>query len=604
MNDNFKIVFLTEYLLSLAERTRVEKNTIKYGFDWVIYNIAIAKNWIPVRLPFFRSSHASTAKTKTEAEFGIDMSFFSNKKELIIFVLKDEALNRKNWVSHNFDSDLRMASAPNLSSKEYKSVKKVKIVLAFNKDEDNTGIKLFENLTNNLPSKMGDNRTLTFERWNLSRLVQEVEANLLSPALMPQHLSSLFTYITSQIADFDYGAKEWEEQLLPNWKNFLKLALREPLDERKLRLIPVALLVLYHYRKPDPKSYSGWIDLIEWAILSLWNCYQNLNNKKLKAIIFEIWAQFYIGELDRYLTEVSHVFTTEHGFHTNKPAFGLRPIIDSHIIHWHIARLGILTLAAQEIINTNKEEGKELVFKIVNRNVEWLRGCLRLNPGALRPLLDINHIELFLIWLIFMQAGRKDEIYDWLSELESRLMVRRIGKVQVPFIESRSRMDLVAEFAATGIRPAEFTDSSSYLLLMLLELCFSLENERRDELLNKYFRRIVKGMGDDGKTIVDHQIDLIGWVPPDDWNNTILKQQVVNGTAIATNNFELLEQEKRPFSERIKSYVELSRNKFPHEIPRNVPASVLILACLKHKSPLPTEFWRELIFLENRTENK
>ena len=63
--DYFKI-FLINYICSLLERTRVEKSTIKLGFDWLIYQIALANNWLPVRLPFFRQAGDVTPKTKTE----------------------------------------------------------------------------------------------------------------------------------------------------------------------------------------------------------------------------------------------------------------------------------------------------------------------------------------------------------------------------------------------------------------------------------------------------------------------------------------------------------------------------------------------------------
>jgi hypothetical protein len=596
-NGDPRTLLLTNYIASLAERTRVEKSTTKYGFDWIIYNLAIANNWTPVRLPFFRRPKARTARAKTEAEFGIDMSFVPpGKRELVIFVLKAEELKSRNWISHRFDHDLRMAAYPDLSPQQFRTIKRVKVILTYNKDEDKTGIDLFQRLAKNLSGKRAGNRTLSFERWNLSRIVEEVEIHLFSPALMPQHLSNLLFYISAQVHDFDYGSKEWEEQLLPNWKNFLKMALQEPVDERKLRLVPVALLILHHYRKQVPNSYPGWIDLLEWAILSLWSSCRNSRVSKLKSIVFEIWAHFYISQLGIYLLEVSQAFTTEHGFHSSKRGVGLQAITDSYITYWHIARLGIYGLALQEALDARKESAKELLSQTMNRNAYWLSRCLCVNPASLRPLADINHIELFLIWLTLWQTGKREEIFLWLSELEPRLLVRRIGKVNVPFIESRSRMDLIAEFAATGTKPPGLTTSSSYLLLMILELCFSLPAKERDELLDKYYRRIILAGGDDGKPLADDEIELTAWLPRDEWGPTILTKQVTGGTAIMTNNFEAIGEESQPLSERIREFVNLSRNRFAWKIPKDLPPSVFILACLKHKSPLPPEFWRALIF--------
>lgn len=603
--------FLTDYVCSLFERTRAEKSTIKVGFDWLIYQIAIAKDWSPVRLPFFRQAGNVSAKTKTEAEFGVDLSFLlPSKQDLYIFVLKDEVLNNKNWTKHDFDRDIRMAAAPDLNLQGLESVNSVKVVLAYNKDEENNGIKAYNNLIASLPGKIYDNISLSFERWNLTRIVEEVEAHIFSPDLLPQHLSGQFRYICSQIGDFDYGTEEWEHQLIPNWLNFLNVALQSPIDERKIRLIPVALMIINHYRKDSPNSYPGWIDIIEWAMLSIWQCYRDLSDTKnqieMKMIITKIWLQFYIYELENYFLANETIFSTKHGFSTGKHGLMITAINDAYLAYWHIGRLGILTLAPQEFKTNEGSEYEDFVSKIVNRSSDWLIECLHNNPASLRPLIDLNHIELFLIWLILWQSGREKDIIEWLTELESRLLIRRVKKnFPIPFIESRSRIDLVAEFVATNRRPQEYSDSSSYLLLMILELCFSLnDNIARDQLITRYYNRVINGLGDDGKPIKENQIDLIGWVPPEDWPERILKESVLDGIAITTGNFETMTKERKPLSEKIIDFVNKVKNKYPKVVRLDIPRSVYILACIKHRSPLPAEFWRGTIFEDsNETQD-
>ncbi len=383
------------------------------------------------------------------------------------------------------------------------------------------------------------------------------------------------------------------------YQNFLLL--KEPIDERKLRLIPVSLLILYKYKKDSPDSYPGWIDLIEWAMLSLWRCYKSLNDNKFKKIVIEIWVGLYMSELERYFIEISPALTTEHGLHLNRNVMGLTPINDAYIAFWHLGRLGILNLAPQDFSGENDKESESMIAGWVSRSADWLIRCLHMNPSALRPLIDLNHIELFLVWLTLWQAGKEDEIYKWLSELESRLLIRRVKNSNLPFIEGRNRMDLVAEYAATSIKPPEFTDNSSYLLLMILELCLSLEDKYRDELLERYYKRIVRGIGGDKKPISDFEIDLIGWAPPDDWGKKILNESVTDGIAITTNNFHEIPEDTKPLSEKIREFVMQSREKFPFKIPNDIPHAVFVLACIKHKSPLPPDFWRGTIFT---SENK
>lgn len=599
--------FLTEYIESLLERTTVEKGILKTGFDWVIYQLGVGKNWKPFRLPFFRQPSAGVPDTKRgEAEFGEDISFGSESgKEYWIFVLKDERLIYGNWTSHKFDSDLRRAAAPRLSQEGLEKVESVRIILAYNKDEDQGGIESYDRLIGSLPTSIGDGVKLSFERWNLTRIVEEIEAHVLTPDLLPQHLSGQFRYICSQFEDFGFGTREWENQLVPNWRDFLELALKEPVNGRKLRVIPVCLMILNHYRKDRAGSYPGWIDLIEWAMLALWSAHQRLpraGSKNAKEIIRGVWLGLYIGELERYFVEVEGTLTTQHGFSVGRQGLGVGVDAVNHAYraYWHLGRLGILSRAPQDFESPGNPEYEGFIEEVITRSAGWLVRCLRANPAALRPLVDLNHIELFLTWVILWQTGKQKDIYEWLCELESRLLVRRVHKeLSVPFIEANSRLDLVAEYAATGDRPYDYANSSSYLLLMLLELCFSLCESERDELVERYMRRVVKAIGEDGQSLVKKEIDLQSWVPPEDWWDRILKGPVLDGIAVTTNNFDQVTEKAKPLCERIRDSVEEVREKHPWKMRgRDVPLAAYILACIKHRSPLPPEFWRGIIFGE------
>jgi hypothetical protein len=49
-------------------------------------------------------------------------------------------------------------------------------------------------------------------------------------------------------------------------------------------------------------------------------------------------------------------------------------------------------------------------------------------------------------------------------------------------------------------------------------------------------------------------------------------------------------------AERIEAFVSQSRATQKTQFPKGLPISVIVLACLKHRSPLPAEFWRLSIF--------
>lgn len=327
--------FISAYIISLNERTRNESSDLKIGFDWIIYNLGIAKGWTPVELPFFRSQEQKEFKTKTKPQFGIDISFI-NEKELIIFVLKDEVLNNKNFIKNDFDKDLRMASAPDLTDYNKGDILKVKVILAYNKDEDDTGIQLFDNLINALPSMIYDNIKIDYDRWNLTSIVEEVNEYLLTPDLLPQHLSSLLNYICSLLKDIEIGSEEWDKILIPNWKNFLNILFSNRVDEKRLRLIPVTLFIIDNFRsKQNSATYTGWIDLIEWGIMVALEKIDGIDKPELRNIVFvELWHSLYLAELEKYLITNQNIFYIEHAIYSSNKVGNLSSLNDSYLIYW------------------------------------------------------------------------------------------------------------------------------------------------------------------------------------------------------------------------------------------------------------------------------
>lgn len=600
MSSDINALFLTYYIRSLAERTRVEKKSTKFGFDWIIYNLALVDDLIPYRLPFIRSGPDDISKTKTEPELGIDFSFLSpDKQTLTIFVLKDEVLCNSKWTTCDFDCDLRKAAAPDLTPTEFHEVKKIKIILSYNKDEDQTGIQLFNNLTKTLGTKVGDNVALSFERWNLSTITELVKNKLLTPSLLPQRFFSLFSYICSQFADFRHGSDEWEKQLIPNWQRFLDDVLKDNADERSIRLLPVALIILKSYGSNNPSSETGWIDLAEWAMLAAWQVYRTTQSNTVKSVITQMWASFYLAEIDIFYNSHSKELATEHCLETRGLGSYIDSVASSVVAFWHIARIGMLSLGYAEIFQGKTEKEKKEEDIILNNIANLMVSFINANPSAMRPLLDIHHIELFLIWHSLWQVGRTGDIYKWLCSLGKRFFVRRTGRVPIPFIEGSNSLELVFEYVATNQKPPEYCDQSSLLLLFLLEICFSLELGKRNELLLLFYRQIVLAQDINGRQFTNcTSIDLMGWLPPEGWIERILSQSLAGeGECITLETFKLpVGSDGEPIAQWIKDYITKSRVAKHFKFPEDFPFTAIVLACLKHKTPLLPEFWRIPIF--------
>jgi hypothetical protein len=93
-------------------------------------------------------------------------------------------------------------------------------------------------------------------------------------------------------------------------------------------------------------------------------------------------------------------------------------------------------------------------------------------------------------------------------------------------------------------------------------------------------------------------LDLVGWIPPEDWPDqiliksladegesqtleTVVEQPIVDGSQIAAH---------------LEEFVRQSRAVQQPKFPTDLPVAVVILACLKLRSPVPPELWRMSIF--------
>jgi hypothetical protein len=603
MSDDFRTSFLTYYIQSLGERTRDEKRGTKFGFDWIIYNLALAEDWAPHRLPFLRAGSEETSNAKSEAEFGVDLAFLSSDQQTLrVFVLKDEVLNNANWGGNNFDIDLRNASAPDLTRPELSKVKHVEVILAYNKDEDRNGIELYERRVAGLGSRVGDHVSLAFDRWNLTRIVEKVKSSLLTPSLLPQKFFSHFSYICSQFADFRHGSDEWANQLIPNWRRFLGTVLPEKADERSMRLLPVALLILREHGKENPTAETAWIDLIEWAMLAAWRAVQvSTDRNRLGETVWQMWIKFYVAELERYYSAHLKEMHVRHSLDIRLSGSLVDAIASAIVAHWHITRLGILGIAYAESLVMVSEPGGQDYLEPATAVSNWLVGILMANPSAMRPIIDLHQIELFLVWFSLMRSGRIADMHTWFQILSNRLLVRRIGHGQIPFIEGSNATQLVFEYVASGEKPDEFCDTSSVFLTCLMEMICALPPAQRDPLLESVYTQLVLGHDSSG-TQMDkcEPIDLMSWVPPTDWGDQVLVQSLANEGECTTINLASFDCNHKlsgsDIAETLRRLTVETRKERVSTYPEGIPHAVIFLACSKHQSPLPPEFWRGTVF--------
>jgi hypothetical protein len=418
--------FVTHYIFALNERTRREKTGTKWGLDWVVYNIGLAKYGKPVRLPFIRAGGLDYSKSKVEAEFGIDLAFVSDDRgSLTIFVLKDEPLTNKTWTGNDFDRDLRMALAPDLNAEGLGQVSEVTIILAYNKDDEQNGVTLYDRFVASAPSILGARVSLKFLRWNLSEIVEQTITHVLSPSLVPERFFGQLSYLSAQVADFVHGSDPWNNQLVPNWRRFISDVIAEG-DARGRALVPVALIILREHAKNNASFTTGWIDLIEWAAIALWNQYVSSGDPDVLSDASHFWTDFYIAEIDSFYREHIESLAVENAIDQIAHGSYVGCVAAGWCTFWHIGRLGILSLH----LSKSPEQNKERIQQVTN----WLAMLVVANASAYRPLLDIQHIEVYLLAEAFRNAGRQEEFATYAGNLQVRLYLRRLSVSQLPFL--------------------------------------------------------------------------------------------------------------------------------------------------------------------------
>jgi len=179
--------------------------------------------------------------------------------------------------------------------------------------------------------------------------------------------------------------------------------------------------------------------------------------------------------------------------------------------------------------------------------------------------------------------------------------MRRSGEGQIPFIEGGNSMQLVFEYVASGEQPDEFCDTSSVYLTCLMEMICVLPLTLRDSLLESVYRRLVLGRADCGTPIPNCEpIDLMTWIPPVDWGNRVLTHSLEHEGECATIQLASFDG-KEPstaseIADALSRLVAETRTKRKFTWPEGLPMAAIVLACSKHRSPLPPEFWRSSAF--------
>ena len=588
--------FVVNYIKGLKERTMMRKHVMTYGLDWVIYQLALAKGWTPQRLPFVRSTEA--ANHKTEAEYGIDLSFLRDEgRELVIFALKDEPLKNRTWSSERTKDDLEKAMYPDLSSSEYKDVIRVFVILGYNKDDDYTGVGLFDRFVSNQPPTISDGRALIFERWNLTTISDEVHANLLSPDLLPEGVSELLRYTTAHFKQCQVGSDSWTRTMLPNWNNLISQVFEsKEKDDRKIIILSVATIILGKARGDAKGSDVGYIELVERLMLRIWTYANEPEHSSIRKLASRAWVELYLLELERFYQKYGSLLKQTHAISMASTANGIDALNAGYNAYWHFARIGLFTFAIESVPD-DSEGVQDYLSKKYSEFADIVETMIYNEPGALRPLIDADQAQVFLIWRLLVKSDRIQPLHDFLDMLIDRLFVRRINKVGLPFLDGHNSYKAVAEATATK-QMHDVCVSSSFFCLSLMEYCLPL-GASGEKLIEKIYRYLVLSIDPTGDSYADTKpLDLVCWAPKEGWEQSVCAGKQTNSVGIGLGALHSSDDDICGTSliSNLRKYKDQYLEQYPLPETMEVPTGVMILACIMNKHALPPYLWRGYVY--------
>lgn len=487
-----------------------------------------------------------------------------------------------------------MAMAPDLDAEGLQRVITVTVILVYNKDDQQNGIEAYNRLVATAPRTLRNNITLRFLRWNLSELVEQTIGNALSPSLLPERFFGQLSYISAQTADFPHGSDAWEQQLVPNWKQFVDDVLADSTGVRGPALIPVALIILRQHADSNPSAETGWIDLIEWAAVALWRRYLQQTDRDTNSAVRRFWYDFYIAELERfYRTHIDDLATEQAVDHVAASGSFIGTVAAAYVVYWHIGRLGLLAVSLSE-----SQEPLRPRTEVLDEMANWTTMLVNSSPAVFRPLLDIQHVEIFLLVEVFRLAGRVDQVIDIIRPLVDRLYLRRIGHSELPFLDGHNSLDNVFEQVATKPDQSLLLTESSFFVLMLLELCCLLPKMSCDDMIGIIHRRLVLGAFDTGPAGDRKPLYLMSWFPPAEWAQEVFAAGREGGHSVAAQPFaDDREAPAEQILDGMRQLVAKMREAAPpFHLSADIPLGAAILASLRYKKPLPPELWRRWAF--------
>jgi hypothetical protein len=184
-------------------------------------------------------------------------------------------------------------------------------------------------------------------------------------------------------------------------------------------------------------------------VVAIWRSSRpRLKTKKVAGAALAVWLKLYLPALEVYYKTHGTALATEHSLAVSDYG-GFAEPVSVHLAYWHMARLGILGLILIELYSMSGDDIRTTIQQGFQRTLDTLIGLVNANPATRRPLLDIHHIQLFLLWRMLRFARRADEALAIFQDIHQRVLYRRLGQGGQRLIDQSNSWPNLLEFIAT-----------------------------------------------------------------------------------------------------------------------------------------------------------
>jgi len=436
---------------------------------------------------------------------------------------------------------------------------------------------------------------ITFSRWGISSLVKYFSEYLFGVYLLPdKETIRLFNRVIvnlnvndgvsldfKKLLDLLFSKNEWRKSsrgmLARKWKMLFE----------SIKLIS---FIVYTEAKENnnldiSKRYLTHLVLRYW----FWILKNNLEKDKRVTKYFDQIFSFYFEVLGMYFSRNMSIASIKDGLYSENS--GRYEEVGYTYRTFDFLQFFCFALNVDKHLNVNFDS---------NNSKQWLVKFINANNVSSRPLIDIHSIPIFDIIKLLIEFDEIDSAKNYLLEVLGYLKIGKETYGRLP--DTNNNIESFIKLSLTGEKPVYYSDETSPLLTLLVELLAILNLELAYEDIKKFVNENDIQLG---VFVPHHGINSISKQLIEDKENDLEEQlfsKSVNdgyqsGLDLSKVNYETYDMKDKLDFEKFKKKIEDRKNEFEYKY-RTDEAGYPFLRDLAHiyfRTPYFPDKWRSIM---------